>query len=617
MLYAWTDTKCSDPSLVSNVILTLVSITSTAADEMPQAVAFGNPSLFASFPAAKVVGEVSSRRPRRANHVSRTVRTAWQGGFLSTRMSACGANCQMSVANHALDGGLNDLTVCHRHSLALLGGIKEVAVGKFGVRPIQAESLPAIVDALAALEAWEASEALFGLDTAQGLKANPVENARLDLQLQRASLLGALFVKAKISPSEMRILKVCSDGTRRRSSGLVREVDGQKISVGDILSYITAPLPRSAITSGESVASHAALLAHEPDLAALDEYAASLLSGASLSVDRAEHLGRVLYNHRHNTSRVLQLKALIAHVMRIRHESTDELTGLAIAASSSAGIDAQRNAHAGQSVSTQGKFAFLAEPFDGSVTWDLLTPLLSRYLRQNHGFNVVLGTGASSGPKYGPNLRDVALELGIPFAKDTSEVMAKAQASEFGVAVDQADISPGLAMWVRIRRAILKRPALATVEKYVDITPGRASLFISSAFHTSYVEKMAAIAEALGYASYIIVSKGVEGCIGVGGDGRRSASFLVGVKNCIDGSYVRTEVSAPRVTIGDAEGYGGDQEANVPAKGSATADRVADLTLKFVRDGRSGDACFDARVAATCSAFDAALDIARPTLLRK
>lgn len=526
------------------------------------------------------------------------------------------ADVAASASSDVVDGGLGDADVARAHSAALVAGIKDVAVGKFGVRPIPEEALPAIVDALAALEAWEAAaegalDAPFEEEAAGGA-GDAAENARMELRLQRASLLGALFVKAEISPAEMRILQICLGGVGV-AKGLVREVDGRRISAGDVLAYVSAPMPRRVVVDGQGSFDAVDANLHEGGLVLLYELALALLSGESLSRERAEYLGRLLYDHRNNTCRAVQVKALIAHVMRIRHESADELIGLAFAASASASVERPKGFVSKQPL-LRPLFAHLAEPFDGSFTWDLLTPLIARYLRERHGFNVVLATGVSSGPKFGPNLRDVALELGIPFAKDAAEVTSLASTAEFGVAVDQADISPGLAAWVRIRRAIVKRPALATVEKYVDVVPGQASLFIGSAFHTSYVDKMASTAEALGYASYIIVSKGVEGSIGVGGDGRRSASFLVGVRS-VEGAYVRTELDAPRVNVRNQDDN--DPEATgIPEKGSATARRASTLTQAFVRDGTSGNACFDARVAATFEALDSAMEIInnKPTL---
>jgi hypothetical protein len=175
--------------------------------------------------------------------------------------------------------------------------------------------------------------------------------------------------------------------------------------------------------------------------------------------------------------------------------------------------------------------------------------------------------------------------------------VSPANAPEFGVAVDQEDSSPALHAWVPLRRAILKRPALATVEKFIDVVPGLASIFISSAFHPAYVDKMIGMAEARGYEGYIIVSKGVEGSIGLGlGRG----TLHVGARNST-GLYTRSTVTAPPVAV--------DEEADVeaPEKGFANCGRSVRRIRMWIDSGSSGDKCFDMRVKATIEAFDGAM----------
>ena len=75
---------------------------------------------------------------------------------------------------------------------------------------------------------------------------------------------------------------------------------------------------------------------------------------------------------------------------------------------------------------------------------------------------------------------------------------------------------------------IMKRPGLATAEKFVD-TAG-CSLFVSSAFHPPYTEKMADIAEGLGIPAAIILRRGLEGSLAFPVSGKRTAEVLCSVR---------------------------------------------------------------------------------------
>jgi hypothetical protein len=192
-------------------------------------------------------------------------------------------------------------------------------------------------------------------------------------------------------------LAVIPETKRAAGVGRVRRLGHDACSAGEVLAYITMHKQRG-----------------ERSIAPLTLHAVHLLGNEPLSVERAQELGALLYSAENNNSiTVMQLKALVAHVMRIRHESEDELIGLARAAASTLHPAFHTRASGGPTT-TFPPTALMAEPFDGVVTWDLLTPLLARHLATRYGLGVILSTGASSGPKYGPNLRDLARELKIP-----------------------------------------------------------------------------------------------------------------------------------------------------------------------------------------------------------
>lgn len=427
-----------------------------------------------------------------------------------------------------------------------------MAVGKHGSRPVPTSILPGIREELARA------------------KDTPLTFLNLNLHLLRASFLGSLFVKSVHTPDERAVLSYAVRGDN----------GGEDVSPAEVLAAI------GASSSDELIS-----------------YALRVLSGERLTMDEAASLGELLYTpHSLEQVSVWVIKALIAHVMRVRHESSEELAGLAEAARR--GLSPSfRTPKEGIQIDT-GPFVHVAEPFDGTITNDLLTPLLCHRLRDVYGMRPVMSVGLSSGPKYGPNLRDIAQELGLQFCKSVEHVAVRA-GEEFGAVVDQSDCSPGLDSWVHMRRVILKRPGIATVEKYVDACPGGAALFIGSAFHAPYIGKMADVAEDLQYGAYIIVGRGMEGTTGLGITARRTANLLTGWRT-EDGSFQRKDVEFNVVRDGVRILLGEEEE---PVKGSTNAKVSVERIRRFAETGRSGSPFFDARAKATLQAFDMALSV--------
>lgn len=393
----------------------------------------------------------------------------------------------------------------------------------------------------------------------------PPSEQHLDLHLLRASFLGSLYVKAELTSEERSLLSWAARGT----------YDGM-------------------YTAAEILA--AADVGRLAEGTELETFALRVLDGERLNVREAELLGGLLYGVDEGSVGWRPVKALVAHVMRVRHETDEELSGLALAAKKTLRADWFDGVGLGER-----RFALVAEPFDGTITADLLTPLVCKRLRE-YGLNPVMAVGESSGPKYGPNLRDVAKLLGVPFCESGAEVSEGE--GPFGVAVDQYACSPGLAGWTRTRRTILKRPSIATTEKYVDACPGGARLFVGSAFHGAYVGKMASAAEAVGFEAYIIVGKGMEGTVGLGVGERRTATLMTGWRR--GDRYGREEVTFNVLRDGDGVALGGE---DAPQKGSATAEVTARRIQGFVDEGSSGDRLFDARARSTVEAFDKALAV--------
>lgn len=519
----------------------------------------------------------------------------------SIRLNKCSCSRSRRIWSLALNNkaaSCPDVSTFDAQTSSLRAGILAVAVGKLGEKHIPPSLFPGLSHEL---------------DLAESA-AGP-----LHLLFQRASFLGALFMKTRLTHSEYDLLAeyVVLPRTQSFATGRSRVPD-----------VVSSTYNGTLVTAGHVVAT----VANCSDLNdGLNKYALRLLSDDRLSREDAYKLGQLLYDDQAPTP----IKALIAHVMRVRHETSDELAGLAkvvadftranvksFSTSFSRGVDVDGFT---KSLPT----AILAEPFDGVVTWDLLTPLVACHIQNTLGLRAVMLAGKSSGPKMGPNLRDLGEALALPFydPRDDHRVDSGADNNDLdtplGIVADQADINTALARWVEMRRVIAKRPALATVEKYTDICAGGSTLFVSSAFHPSYVEKMAIAAEAVGFGAYIIIGKGMEGTIGLG-ISDRPCNLLVGWQleprtpdgttnenetKAGDGTYARRWVEY-RGNVKLSPSVRSELERQqLPRKGEAQCDLMADKIRRFLEEGSSGDVVFDARVAITTGALDAACSL--------
>ena len=385
-------------------------------------------------------------------------------------------------------------------------GIKAVAVGKFGTRPLPEELVPQLLHALNAVPA-----------------ARDGDEPHPDF-LRRSAFLGALFVKARVLPHEVPLLGACAAAPW--ASGPDRGAG--TCTAGEVLAF--------ACTGGASLPNEDAEKLRSSPLFA---FALDLLAGKPLSTPEAERLGALLFSSPSPDVQpcLLPLKCLVAHVMRIRHETSAELIGLnqAIAARTVAPVLSAHEHHTRRVIQ-------LSEPFDGvrACGSELLTPLLAMRMAARHDAAVVMAVGASGGPKYGPNLAAVCTSLGVPALGDAELLPGTVRC------LSQEESAPDVAAWTPLRRAIVKRPALATLEKFIGVAPrppagavvpeapsngavrGAGVLFVGSAFHQSYVSKMQDVAEAAGYVGYVIVQRGAEGSIGAALSARAPAQVLVG-----------------------------------------------------------------------------------------
>ena len=249
-----------------------------------------------------------------------------------------------------------------------------------------------------------------------------------------------------------------------------------------------------------------------------------LLSGATLTLNETRKLGDYLLSEQPG----LGARGLVASALRVRYETPDEYEGLWQALSATIAAPFK--------LPIPGKKLLiqLAEPFDGVDQSYLLTPLIAQFLQQRH-FRVLHLVGRNSGPKWGVTLLDIATKLKVNFLKSNSELTDTPPT--FGYFLHQADLSPSIDRWVDIRRQTIKRPFLATLEKFLN--PANAGILITSAFHPPYTEKMITIAERAGFPGAIVVRNGLEG--GLAFNLLRPVKIMTTVRQP-NGTYHRAEL---------------------------------------------------------------------------
>jgi anthranilate phosphoribosyltransferase len=321
-----------------------------------------------------------------------------------------------------------------------------------------------------------------------------------------------------------------------------------------------------------------------------------LLMGHSLDKHTAYDLGKFLFSDQPGDA----ARGWVASFLRVRYETNDEYEGLLRAMEDTLEPAFKISAPKG------GPIVQIAEPFDGVDHSYMITPLIGQDL-QARGYRVVHQVGRNSGPKSDMNLWDIAQALGSQPALSNSDLALEQPA--FGWFFHQSLMSRALDRWVDLRRQIIKRPFLATIERFVN--PLKADILIASAFHPPYGEKMMTIAQRAGFKGIIIVRNGIEGTIAF--PLLREVKLLLSVSQK-DGSFRRHELIIKNSLSVDRE--------EMIEKPNAIDN--ARLIENFVKAGTSADQGphtghsqlfgtgnikhFDLRVKMTCEGLDQALE---------
>ena len=304
-----------------------------------------------------------------------------------------------------------------------------------------------------------------------------------------------------------------------------------------------------------------------------------LLMGHTLDKQTAYDLGKFLFSDVPGDA----ARGWVASFLRVRYETDDEYEGLLQAIDDSL-------APAFKALTPKGgPIVQIAEPFDGVDHSYMITPLIGRSL-QAQGYRVAHQVGRNSGPKLDMNLWDITQALGMKPAASNLDLALDKPA--FGWFFHQPLMSQALDRWVDLRHQIIKRPFLATLERFVN--PVKADILIASAFHPPYGEKMMTIAERAGFKGIIIVRNGIEGTIAF--PLLREVKLLLSARQR-DGSVRRYEM-----VIENSPAVGTEEMAEKPK-----ALDNARLIETYVKSGLSGNKHFDLRVQSTGEGLQQAL----------
>ncbi len=316
----------------------------------------------------------------------------------------------------------------------------------------------------------------------------------------------------------------------------------------------------------------------------IQDICADLLEKKELDFATTKRLGDFLFSAEKGDA----ARGIAASALRVRYETADEYAGLLSSMQSTIEAAFRSNVPSGEPVLQ------IAEPFDGVDHSFMVTPLLAQFI-QARNYRVIQMVGRNSGPKLVNNLWDIARESKAEFLRGNQE-LRKAKPS-LGWFVDQKDLSLAVDHWVDIRREIIKRPFLATLEKFLN--PSGARIIITSAFHPPYGEKMITVAERANFSGSIVVRNGIEGTIAF--PLKRPVKILCTARQS-DGSYLRHES-----TFDPIEFLGFEVPVEEKMENPSLSENVR-LIRQHQRDGKTDNELFDYRVKATRAGIQSALE---------
>ncbi|MES2731536.1 MAG: anthranilate phosphoribosyltransferase [Bacteroidota bacterium] len=296
-----------------------------------------------------------------------------------------------------------------------------------------------------------------------------------------------------------------------------------------------------------------------------------LLQGACLSETEARQLGNFILSDQPGEV----LRGMAVSILRVRYESDEEYHGLMLA------INDTFTAGFRQPVVAHAPLIQLAEPFDGVEHSYIITPILANAL-QKLGYAAVSTVGRSSGPKLTMNAWQLYQSLAGKFIKSNEAL--KSPPPPLGWVLDQKDLSPALDRWVDRRRAVIKRPFLATLEKALN--PTGAKVLITSVFHLTYMEKMVELGMMAGFEGVIVLKRGLEGTLA---PSIARASGILCAARQPDGTWTSTRIEADSSEFSQ---FRAEADAIIE---NPDVQENARLVQQFLEDGLTGNRDFDLR----------------------
>ncbi len=322
----------------------------------------------------------------------------------------------------------------------------------------------------------------------------------------------------------------------------------------------------------------------------IQEICTQILAKKELDKQTAKRLGDFLFSNKPGDG----VRGLVACALRVRYETPDEYDGLLESMGETLTDLFRRKVPSGDPIIQ------LSEPFDGVDQSYLITPLLANFI-QAQGFRVISMVGRNSGPKQGINLLDLVKFMNLEIARSNEDLSDKKPL--MGWYFDQRLLSQALDRWVDLRRQIIKRPFLATLEKFLN--PTQAEIIVTSAFHPIYGDKMMTIAERAHFPGAIVVKNGIEGTIAF--PLKRVAKILCSARKR-DGTYLRQELTSDPVAYLGFEVPLEEKLANVSLQENAG------LIQEYQDQGKTVNELFNHRVRVTCCGLKRALQWIRENL---
>ncbi|GJQ13848.1 hypothetical protein GpartN1_g5639.t1 [Galdieria partita] len=447
---------------------------------------------------------------------------------------------------------------------ALVEGIRLVAIGKYGAKSLNKTLKNRIVEELENIESQM-----------RNWNKSTEDNSLYQRQvLQRAAFLGSLYMKPNWTEDEQEILR--------------------KYELG------FAP-------SNKPCSEASLLLAVHPNSfqrleeCHLTEHVLKLLQNNHLSTEEAEQLGEFILECKTLTDACLS--AMILHILRVRHETSAELIGIAAACRKAMNNnDSLWKSSLGFQTKRPISVLQITEPFDGVVKSPMVTPLVAKHIAEKYGIWTVLIGSDTSDPKYGMNLKMLVEKLGearIPrvTSRNHLEEMFHSQSSPRVVYMDLEDVCPALSKLTYLRRTIIKRPCLATVEKAINYID--ADALLTSAFHPNYVDKMLKIGATQHFLQVFVLSGGIEGGLAFPVGGRSGITISSFSQDGSNIQFLDNQTFTPTQVLPE------DIRTNIRYENSPSwLSRNVQLISHFWDQHGSNDKVFDAVVNATIQSLD-------------